>query len=483
MLYDVVIIGGGVIGTAIARELSKYHLKIALLEKHVEVGFETSKSNSGIIHAGHHAPTGTVKGQLEWSGNQMWGELHKNLGFGFRHSGEITIAFTPEQVQKLHKLYAQGEQRGVTGLELWDGDQVRAVEPNLSTDIIAGLYAPTSGVIEPYQAVFRLCESAQRNGLHLFTRQTVTDITELGGGFEIETQRDHFYARFVINAAGLFADEITNMVGLNDFKITPRKGEEYLLDGRLRGLVKHTIFPVGDKVTKGVLVIPTYGGTIMVGPTAIDIDDKLDYSTTAEGAAAVFSQVRQVCPGISERDCIAQFAGLRPAGTGGDFIIGTTDVPGFINVAGMQSPGLTAAPAIAAMVTDILDSEGLDMVETTDFIPDLPETTRFADLSTEEQIKISRSDPAYAHIICRCELISRAEIEEAMHQGAVTLDGLKFRTRAGMGRCQGRVCTAPCMSLLAQAQGVPMQEVTKRGEGSWMIIEREQVRRGKEVTI
>lgn len=472
MLYDVVIIGGGVVGCAIARELMRYSLRVVLIEKEVEVGFGTSKSNSGIIHAGHHSDPSTLKGQLEWRGNQMWEALHGELAFGFQRIGELTVALDESERETLHRLRMQGDAKGVTGLELWERDRILREEPNLNPDVVAALYAPTCAVVNPYEACFMLVENAVLNGLELSTNNRVLDISAMDDGLVVRTTRGDFATHFVINAAGLYADEIARMAGVGTFTIQPRKGEEYLLDKRLVGLVKRVIFPCPALNSKGILVIPTYDGTPMVGPTAHLIDDKTDLTTTMIGSEEVFTGVRRLVPGISERDCIAQFAGLRAVADGGDFIIGPTTQSGFINVAGIQSPGLTAAPAIAEMLVDILGDEGLALHPKESFVPTLPVPVRFAALTANEQTRLAEEDRRYARVVCRCELVTEREIIDAARRGASTLDGVKFRTRAGMGRCQGGFCAWRCMELLAQEHETPITGITKRGGDSWILYER-----------
>ncbi len=477
MRYDVLIIGGGVVGCAIARELTRYRLAVALLEKEAEVGFGTSKANSGIIHGGHHAAPDTLKGRLEWAGNQAWDRLCAELDFGFRRVGELTVALDPDQLVVLDKLEKHAAAKGVPGVERWSREQVRAVEPNLTDRVLAAVYAPTTGVINPYEAVFRLAESAARNGCTIVTEAPVTGLSRNEETWAVATPQRLFHARFVINAAGLFADAIAALAGVGDFIIHPRKGEEYLLDKRLEGIVKHVIFPCPTPVSKGILVIPTYDGTVMVGPTAEPVEDKTDLTTSARGSEAVFAAVTQLVPGISPRDCIAEFAGLRAPAGGEDFIIGPTAQPGFINAAGIQSPGLTAAPAIATLVAEILAAEGLALRPNDGYVPTLPPIVRFAELDTTEQIALAGEDRGYARLVCRCELVTEKEVLAAIDRGARTLDGIKFRTRAGMGRCQGGFCTSRCMTHLAQAQDAPLTAITKNGGDSWLVLEREEVQR------
>jgi glycerol-3-phosphate dehydrogenase len=472
VLYDVIIVGGGVVGSAFARELSRYQVDALLLEREAEVGFGTSKANSGIIHAGAHAPAGSVKGPLEWAGNQRWGPLHEELGFGFRRVGELIVALAPEQLETLRALKQQGEDRGVPGLELWDAAQVRAAEPNVSEEIVAALWAPTAGVVNPYEATLLLAECAARNGVAIHTERAVTGLQRTDGVWTVHTSGGDYHTRFVVNTAGLYSDEIARMAGVGDFAIRPRKGEEYLLDKRLAGIVSRIIFPCPTPTTKGILVIPTVDGTIMVGPTAEAVDDKEDKATSTAGMEKVFAAAQRLVPGVSHKDAISAFAGLRPVSTTDDFIIGPTAAPGFMNAAGIQSPGLTAAPAIAALLVDLLAEEGLTLPERDDFEPRLPAPAHFATLPLAEQARLAAANPRFAHLVCRCELVTEAEVVDAIRRGSWTLDGVKFRTRAGMGRCQGGFCTWRVLELLARERGVPITELTKRGGDSWLVCPR-----------
>lgn len=475
MVKDVVVVGGGVVGCAVARGLTRYRVDAALIEREVEVGFGTSKANSGIIHAGHHTSPDTTKGDLVWRGNQMWQKLATELGFGFLQNGDLTIAFDEDQLGTLEEIEATGEARGVTGLELWGPDRIHREEPNISTEALGALHGPTAAVVNPYEACFALIDDAVDNGLELIVGRPVTAIRPEGSHLVVDVGDERIATRFVINAAGLHADRICRMVGI-DLPIRARKGEEYLLDKRLVGIVRRTIFPCPTPTSKGILVIPTYDGTIMVGPTASPVDDKDDLTTTRAGADEVFAMAQRLVPGISERDCIAEFAGLRAVAPGEDFVIGPTSVPGFINVAGIQSPGLTAAPAIAEVVVSILADAGLDLSPRPDLRPPAPRPVRVSELDLSELEGLSFRDRRYAHVVCRCETVTEGEIADAIGRGARTLDGLKFRTRAGMGRCQGGFCTSRCMQLLSDAHDLPLPEVTKRGPGTWIVCEREDPR-------
>jgi glycerol-3-phosphate dehydrogenase len=475
---DVVVIGGGVVGVTLARVLSRYHLDVVLLERDEEVGFGVSKANSGIIHAGIHGDPNTLRGTLEWPGNIAWLELRDDLGFGFAQVGELLVALAEDEVPTIEQLHAQGEAKGVPGLERWGTAQVRRHQPNLSREVVAALWAPTAGVINPYEAVELIAESAVRNGVEVATGEPVVaidppDPSDRDAPIVLHTPVRALAARYVVNAAGLFADEVARMAGVGTFTISGRKGEEYLLDKRLAGLVTSIIFPCPTPTSKGTLVTPTFDGTIMVGPTAETTDDKDDTATTPEGAREVFAAARRLVPGIDEKDVIAEFAGVRAVADTDDFVLGPTARRGFLNAAGIQSPGLTAAPAIADHLVAVLREEGLELRARDDFEPRVAAPIRFALLPTEEQVELARRDPRFARLACRCELVTEAELVDAVDRGARTLDGVKFRTRAGMGRCQGAFCTWRCLELLAERQGRAITDITKRGGGSWIVCARD----------
>lgn len=470
--HEVVIIGGGVVGCAIAHELSRHGVDAVLLERDTEVGFGTSKSNSGIIHGGHHAGPDTLKGRLEWSGNQMWGELCAELGFGFARVGELTVALEEDELGAIDRLLANAEAKGVPGVERWNRGQVLAAEPNLNPDLVAGLHAPMTAVINPYEACFGLADKAVSNGVEVRTDCAVTALSAAEGGWDVTTSEGVISSEFVVNAAGLYSGVVSELAGVPGLDIVFRKGEEYMLDKRRRGLVSRVIYPCPSATTKGTLVIPTYDGTIMVGPTAEEVDDPEDRDTTAPGARRVLEGARRLVPSVNERDVIAQFAGSRAVLAGEDFVIRPDGPAGFINVVGIQSPGLTAAPAIATMVADLLRRSGLELGAVRDSAPLAP-PVRFDAMTPARQDELAANDPRYRRMACRCEFVTEGEVLDAIDAGARTLDGLKFRTRVGMGRCQGGFCTPRCMGLLARAAGVPLSAVTKRGGGSWLVLERD----------
>jgi glycerol-3-phosphate dehydrogenase len=470
MDYDVLIIGAGIVGAAIARQLCRYQLRVALLEKEADVSFGASKANSGIVHAGFHEKFGTLKAKLCARGNLLYGEWAEELNFPFRRCGIFTIATDEEQTHQLEALYRQGSQNKVPYMQILSGERVLEQEPNLTPDVREAIYAPTGGIVEPYEMIFALVENAQKNGLVLHTNTKVEAIEPLNGGLNVLSGSREFRARFVVNAAGLYADEISRLAGAEEFQIIPRKGEEYLLDKRAGALVHSVIFPVPTKKSKGILVIPTVDGTMMLGPTAKEIDDKEDRATTVEGLHYILEHVRSMVPAIQLKDIITEFVGLRPTLKGEDFYIARSQkVPALIQAAGIQSPGLTSVPAIAEMVKDILLQAGLGLAESPTYNPYRPAVKKVRHLDLDELDRLIAADPSYARIVCRCEKVSEAEVVHAIRLGHVTLDAIKFATRAGMGRCQGGFCSFRIMELIHRETGMDYDEMTKRGGGSYLV--------------
>lgn len=469
--YDVLIIGGGVTGAAIARELSRYRLKIALLEKEEELAFGVSKSNSGIIHPGTQNPPHSLKGKLCVRGNLLTRQLAKELGVDFKEVGELIVIFKEEEMPELLRIKKEAEELGVPRLEMVDRKWLDENEPNLNKEALAALYAPTAGIISPYRLVYDLAENAQRNGVEIFLSHKVTGIRRSVHGFEVQAGEAVFKTRYVINAAGLFADEISRMVSGDDYQIKPRKGEEYLLDKKRENITRHLLFPLPSPTSKGVLVIKTADGNPMIGPTAEEVDNKGDLETSDAGLKKVLESVQKLVPAISEGDIIAYFAGLRPV-AGSDFIIRHLDKsPGFIDVAGIQSPGLTSAPAIALMVADLLKQNGLKLKKKLFFRKYRRPTIHLFAIPFQRTKKLIRKDPAYGEIVCRCEMVSAKEVRDAIGRGAHTLDGIKFRTRAQAGRCHGGFCTTRVMKILAEELKLKTTEISKRGKGSELVKE------------
>ncbi len=418
-----------------------------------------------------------MKGRLCVEGNALTRVIARELGVDFRQVGELIVAFGQGDIPALLQIKKDAEALGVTGLRMVDSAWLRAHEPNLNPDIPAALYAPSAGIISPYRWVYDLARSALQNGVEILTRTQVTGIEPrdtpagpTGPGFRVRAGADEFKASFVINCAGLFADDIARMAGIDDFRIAPRKGEEFILDKKREHLTNHLIFPLPTPASKGVLMIKTSDGNPMIGPTAQDIEDKNDLSTSAEGLQRVLESARRLVPSVNDRDIIAYFAGVRPV-AGNDFIIRHEDaVPGMITVAGIQSPGLTCAPAIAKMVARILKAHGL--VLRRKFLSRRHHRTMhhlFAIPLSQTQ-RLVHTDTSYGDIVCRCEMVSAKEVTDAIAQGATTMDGIKFRTRAQAGRCHGSFCTTRVMKILAQKTGRKITEVTKRGTGSEIVF-------------
>jgi glycerol-3-phosphate dehydrogenase len=470
--FDALIIGAGVTGAAIARELSKYKLRVLLLEKEVEPAFGVSKSNSGIIHAGTQNHPGTLKGRLCVEGNRLMREIASDLGVHFVEVGQLIVVFNLDDIPALEKIKTEGEELGIKGMEIVDRAWIEEHEPSLGPAVVAALHVPSAGIISPYRLVYDLTENAVKNGVVLKTSHRVTGIrrvNEDGYRFEVEAAGDKYLTRFVINASGLWADKIAAMVGVTDFKIKPRKGEEFLLDKKREHIVRHIIFPLPTRTSKGILIIKTSDGNPMIGPTAHDTEDRNDLTTTDEGLAEVLSGARKMLPTLNKNDIIAYFAGLRPA-AGDDFIIRhEKNVPGFINVAGIQSPGLTSAPAIAVMVAGLLRDAGQVLEAKKNFNSKRAKTVHLFELSPAKARGVIAKEPGYGDIVCRCEMVSAQEIREAIRRGARTLDGIKFRTRAQAGRCHGGFCTTRIMKIMEEELGMTAEQITKRGPGSELV--------------
>jgi glycerol-3-phosphate dehydrogenase len=468
--FDVLIIGGGVTGAAIARELSRYRLRLALLEKEVELAFGVSKSNSGIIHPGTQNPPDSLKGKLCVQGNRLMRRLAKELGVHFKEVGELIVIFREEERVGLEKIKREAEALGVPGLKIVEREWLRAHEPNLNPEALAALYAPTAGIVSPYRLVYDLAENAVRNGVEIFTDHQVIGLDRTQDGFNVRTNHGKtFSSHYVVNAAGLEADTIARLAGIEDITIHPRKGEEYLLDKKREHLANHLLFPMPTPASKGILVIKTSDGNPMIGPTAEETDRRDDLGTSAESLQKVLASVQKLMPALQARDIIAYFAGLRPV-AGPDFIIRYEYMaPGMITVAGIQSPGLTSAPAIALMVAGLLQSHGLGLRKKWLFHKTRKATMHLFAIPWVMARKLIRKNPGYGDMVCRCEMVSAQEIREAIKRGARTLDGVKFRTRAQAGRCHGGFCTTRIMKIMAEELGLPVTAITKRGPGSEIV--------------
>lgn len=472
-MIDVAVVGAGVSGASVARTLSAYRISVALLEREADVSFGVSKANSGIVHAGFHHPPGTLKARLEVRGNLLFDSLKADLGFPFSRCGIIVAAFSHEEMQTVGELYARGAANGVPRLEVVGRERLLALEPKLSGDVVGGLYAPTGGIVEPYRYVFALVEWATANGVELRTGWDLVRGERRGDRWRLVSGGgDVLEARWVVNAAGLRADEVSRACGAEDYRIGARKGEEYILERGAAGCPAHVIFPVPARTSKGVLVIPTVEGTTMLGPTAEEVEDKDDVATTPENLDRIMELAGRMVPSIARRDIITSFAGLRPVLPGDDFLVASSrKAPGFVQVAGIQSPGLTASPAIGELVKDLLKIDGLELTEKPR-VARIGRPVRLRDQTPHERDALIARDPAFGHVVCRCESVSEAEVVEAIRKGHTTLDGIKYYTRAGMGRCQGGFCTYRILRILARETGVPMERLTKRGGASRLLAGR-----------
>ena len=467
--YDIAIIGAGVSGTAIARELSRYQTKICVLEREEDVCCGTSKANSAIIHAGYDAEPGSLKAKLNLRGNQMMDQLAKDLDFPFRRNGSLVLCLDEKDLPNLQKLYERGITNGVKGLQILNKEEVRAMETNISDQVIVALYAPTGGIVCPFHMTIAFAENACANGTNFHFNTEVKNITRRQNIWEIETTKGIFEAGCIINATGVYADKFHNMVSEKKIHITPRKGEYCLLDRTAGTHVGHTVFTLPGKLGKGVLVTPTVHGNLLIGPTAADIKDKEGVNTTREGLDEVLQKSAASVKNIPARQVITSFAGLRAHEDGDDFIIGETEKD-FIDCAGIESPGLSSAPAIGEMVAELL-KEKYNLKEKEDFISTRKGITDSSKLFLEERNALIHREPAYGNIICRCEMVTEGEIIDAIRRplGAKSLDGVKRRTRAGMGRCQSGFCSPRVMEILARELDIPVEEITKSGGNSRII--------------
>lgn len=474
MNYDVAVVGAGVIGSLIARELCRYNIKVALVEKNNDMATGTSKANSAIVHAGFDAKPGTLKAKLNVEGTALMPELCKTLGVPFKPVGSLVVAFSDEEVETLGELLERGKANGVPGLEIYDAAKLREVEPFISENAKTALWAPTAGIVCPYELTIAAAENAVVNGADFIRNFEVKKIGFDGNEFTVSNGENEFKTKYIINAAGVYCDEIAALIGDTSIHTIPRKGEYMLCDKSVGHLAKHTIFQCPSKMGKGVLVTPTVDGNLLIGPSALDIEDKEDFATTAAALSGILETAKKSVPSLTTREVITSFAGLRAHCTRDDFIIEPSEKNSrFINVAGIESPGLSSAPAIAEYVRDII-LKSASFEEKADFNPVREEPVRFRHMTNEERKALIEKNPAYGQIICRCETITEGEILDAIHApaGARDVDGVKRRTRAGMGRCQGGFCGSKVVEILARELGVEINEITKFGGNSKILYER-----------
>jgi glycerol-3-phosphate dehydrogenase len=471
-MYDVIIIGAGVSGSAVARELSRYKVNACVLEKEEDVCCGTSKANSAIIHAGYDAAEGSLMAKLNVEGNQIMPELSKELDIPFEQCGSLVVCLDEASLPNLQALYDRGVKNGVEDLEIiTDKARIREMEPNLTDEVVAVLSAPTAGIVCPFHLNIALAENAYTNGIDFKFDTEVESIEPIEGGWKLETSQGVYETRYVVNAAGVYADRFHNMVSESKIHITPRRGDYFLLDKNAGKHVNRTIFALPSKYGKGVLVTPTVHGNLIIGPTAVDIEDKEGTTTTREGLDEL-SKASLNVKNLPMRQVITSFAGLRAHEDHHEFIIRELeDAPGFVDCAGIESPGLTSSPAIGKMVAEIL-REKLDLDVNPDFNGTRKGNIDLDTLSKEEKAALIEKEPAYGNIICRCEMVTEGELLDAIHRplGARTLDGIKRRTRAGAGRCQAGFCTPKTMEILHRELGIPMTEITKSGGDSQLLV-------------
>lgn len=471
-MYDVIIIGAGVTGCAVARYLSRYQGSALVLERAEDVCCGTSKANSAIIHAGFDAAHGSLMAKMNVQGSRMLPGLAKELDFPFRRNGSLVVCVSEEDMHRLLALYENGVKNGVEGLEIVDARRLHELEPNVSKNAVAALWAPTGGIVCPFNMTIALAENANANGVDFRFNTKVTGFTRGEEGWTVHTEQGDFRTRYVVNAAGVYADVLHNMVSARKLHITPRRGDYCLLDKQVGGFVSHTVFQLPGKLGKGVLVSPTVHGNIIVGPTAIDIEDRDGTNTTAAGLEELISKAGISVDNLPIRQTITSFAGLRAHEDHHEFVIGEAeDAPGFVDCAGIESPGLTSAPAIGLTVAELL-REKLGLREKEDFIATRKGLLDPKSLTKEAYQALIRENPAYGQIICRCEQVTEGEIIDAIRRplGAKSLDGVKRRTRAGMGRCQAGFCSPRVMEILARELGVSQAEITKCGGASRLIV-------------
>ena len=468
-MVDIIIIGAGVSGSACARELSKYKAKILVLEKEEDVCCGTTKANSAIVHAGFDAKPGTLKAKLNVQGSKVMEQLSRDLDFHYERCGSLVLCMAQEDLPQLQALYEKGVANEVEDLEIIDSVRLREMEPNVSSDAVAALWAPTGAIVCPFGLNFALAENAADNGVQFRFNTEVQQIIKTENGWLLKTNNGEFAAKVVINAAGVHSGLLHNQVAADQVNVVARKGEYYLLDKQV-DVVKHTIFTLPNKMGKGVLVSPTVHGNTIVGPTAMDIPDYEDTATTAEGLADAAQKAGYMINNLPLRQVITTFSGLRAHADRYDFVIGEA-APGFIDCAGIESPGLSASPAIGSYVADIV-KKILPLEEKDDFCGTRKGILDPSKLSITQRNQLIKEQPAYGQIICRCESVSEGEILDAIHRtlGAKSLDGIKRRVRAGMGRCQGGFCAPRVMEILARELGIPETEVTKAGPGSELLV-------------
>lgn len=464
--YDVIIIGGGITGTAVAHELAKYNLEIALLERGLDVGIGATKGNGGVVHPGYDPHPGTLKAKLNPAGARMYPKLAKELGFGLRHTGTLVVAYSDADLKKVDELLDNAAVNGVDQVEKINGEQLRNREPFMNPAAVGALLAHTTTMIDPFEVAAAFADNAYANGTDIFTGQEVNGIQKGQDGlFNITTTAGQSYkTRYVVDAAGVYADDVAALAGIHEYKVQGRHGNICVFDKELSTPISTVMFPCPGPDTKGLALIPTVSGNTLIGSTATMLEDKEDVTNDAEGIAELIDGAKHLVPDIDISKIIRTFAGQRPVAldNGNDFYIAESEAqPGFIHAAGIQSPGAASAPAIAEYVRDLLANAGLELKNRPGHNPFREPAPDFSDLGPEAQDALIANDPAYGRIVCRCETVTEGEIIAAIHSGvgAKTVEAVKRRTRAGMGRCQSGFCQYRVMEILARELGLPEDKV------------------------
>lgn len=470
-MLDVIVIGAGVMGAAVSRELSKYKLNIMVLDKENDVSNGTTKANSAIVHAGYDAKEGTLMAKYNVLGAGMYEDLCKEIGAPYKNVGSYVLAFSEEERKHVEKLYQRGLTNGVPKMEILEKDEILKREPNINKNVVAALYAGSAGIVGPWEFTIKLLENAALNGVEVLVDAEVLNIEKLQDGYKVVLKDGRtFETKVVINAAGVYADKINDMVSKNHFDIHPRIGEYYVLDKVQGKLTNSVLFQCPTIMGKGILVTKTVHGNIMVGPTAEDVESKDYVGTTTHGLDDIRRQAEKTISGINYRDSIRNFTGIRAESSTGDFIIGeVSDAPNFFNIAGTKSPGLSSAPAIGVDVAKMV-VEKLGAVKKEEFKQNKPQI-HFIELSPEEKAEVIKKDPRYGRIICRCESITEGEIVDVIHRmvGAKTVDGVKKRCRPGTGRCQGGFCGPRVQEILARELGKELNEIVLDKKGAYIL--------------
>lgn len=468
-MRDIIVIGAGVVGCSIARELSKYNLDVLVVEKNSDVSEGVSKGNSGIVHAGYNEKIGTLKAKLNIEGNKMFDDLSRDLQFPFKRNGAFILAFSDKDMKTLESLKENGEKLGVEGLEILTREEALNIEPNLNKEIVGVLNVKTSGIVSPYEMTIALAENAAENGVEFKLNSKVTNIEKISEGYKVTlNNKEVVNGKLIINSSGLEGAFLNNLVSMSKREINPVKGEYCLFDKVAGAMINKTLFQVPSKLSKGVLVTPTAEGNLLVGPNAVE---GKTLETSREGIDEILDKSKKSVEELPLARILNTFSGIRPKTNHGDFIIEEVeDAKNFINVIGIDSPGLTAAPAIGVYVVNMIKDK-LDLIEKKNFKKTREKIARFTELSLKEKNRLIKEKPSYGHMVCKCEFVTEGEIVEAIHRPipALTVDAIKRRTRASMGGCQGIGCTLPISKILSRELGIDISDINKNSEGSPVI--------------